>query len=106
MTAGIFILYALGLCLYFTPAFLAAGKKRNSTAIFGLNLLLGWTVLGWIGALVWALSKDDPQPTAEAIENAPTGNIVDEIERLKNLHEAGHITAEQFEKGKETILSR
>lgn len=56
------LLMAIGLFLYFLPAFLAAGKKRNSTAIFWLNLLLGWTFLGWVVALVWALTKDDQQP--------------------------------------------
>lgn len=33
-------------------------KKRNAGAIFVLNLLLGWTVIGWIVALVWALTVD------------------------------------------------
>jgi Superinfection immunity protein len=32
--------------------------KKNWVAIFALNLLLGWTVVGWVIALVWALTKD------------------------------------------------
>jgi hypothetical protein len=49
--------------LYFLPWFQAlSSHKRNSTAIGLLNLLLGWTVIGWIVALVWALTKD-PVPT-------------------------------------------
>ena len=47
----------LTLC-YFLPAIIAH-NKRNSGAIFVLNLLTGWTVVGWIIAFVWALS-DDP----------------------------------------------
>jgi hypothetical protein len=39
-------------------------KKRNATAIFALNLLLGWTVLGWVAALVWAVTSDPPLPPA------------------------------------------
>lgn len=47
--------WALMLGLYFLPAIVAAGRGHNSGgAIFLLNLLLGWTVLGWIIALVWA----------------------------------------------------
>lgn len=46
-------------CLYFLPAIIAKSKKRTNTgAIFALNLLLGWTLIGWVIALVWALTTD------------------------------------------------
>ena len=32
-------------------------NQKDAAAIFFLNLLLGWTVLGWIIALIWALKK-------------------------------------------------
>jgi hypothetical protein len=49
-------LYLLFLILYFLPSFVAvASGHRNGGAIFLLNLFLGWTVLGWIGAVVWAV---------------------------------------------------
>src|SRR5882757_4628229 len=35
-------------------------NKRNVGAIFALNFLLGWTLVGWVVALVWALSHDVP----------------------------------------------
>ncbi len=47
----------LSLIFYFLPAYIAR-EKRNWKAILALNFLLGWTVLGWIIALVWALTKD------------------------------------------------
>jgi len=40
--------------VYMFPAAVARDKK-NAHAILALNFFLGWTVLGWIGALVWAL---------------------------------------------------
>lgn len=44
---------------YFMPALVASGRRhRQRVAILVLNLLLGWTVLGWVGALVWAFSAD------------------------------------------------
>jgi hypothetical protein len=46
-----------GAMLYFIPTWIA-WKKRNLAAIFALNLLLGWTFIGWVVALVWALIKD------------------------------------------------
>jgi hypothetical protein len=48
---------AVLLALYFTPALVARHRQHQSgPAIAVLNLLLGWTVLGWIAALVWSLS--------------------------------------------------
>jgi ABC-type transport system involved in cytochrome c biogenesis permease component len=47
------------LLVYFMPTVIALlSKKKNTLAILTLNLLLGWTVLGWIIALVWAVTKD------------------------------------------------
>jgi hypothetical protein len=42
---------------YLLPTLVAAWRSHHQTAaIFALNLLLGWTVLGWIIALVWELT--------------------------------------------------
>lgn len=51
------LLFAVCIFVYFLPA-IVGGKKKNIGAIFALNLLLGWTVVGWIVSLVWALTKD------------------------------------------------
>lgn len=41
--------------LYFIPSLVALARGHHQLlAIFLLNLLLGWTVLGWIAALVWS----------------------------------------------------
>ena len=43
---------------YFLPAIVAhARRHRQVPAIFVLNLLLGWSVFGWIGALIWAVVR-------------------------------------------------
>ena len=45
------------LALYFASTIVAAVRKHhNAVAIWALNLLLGWTVIGWIAVLVWALT--------------------------------------------------
>jgi hypothetical protein len=47
----------VGTFIYFLPA-IAAYNKKNFTSITVLNLFLGWTFVGWVIALVWALKKD------------------------------------------------
>lgn len=49
----------LGVAMYFLPSLVAIERrKQNGAAIFLLNLLLGWTLLGWVVALVWATTRD------------------------------------------------
>ena len=43
---------------YFLPTLVAFLKQhKNKLAIFLLNLLLGWTVLGWVVSLVWSVME-------------------------------------------------
>ena len=47
--------------MYFLPSILAfARNKRDTLAIVILNFFLGWTMIGWVVALVWALKTDIP----------------------------------------------
>lgn len=42
--------------IYFLPTYIARKRHHNNTAaIFILNLFLGWSLVGWVIALVWAL---------------------------------------------------
>jgi hypothetical protein len=56
------------ICLaYLAPTFLALHKgNKNAAAILALNVLAGWLVVGWIGALVWAsMAVDRPANAAK-----------------------------------------
>ena len=45
---------------YFLPAVVAVMRgHHNGVAIAVLNVLLGWTFLGWVAALVWAFTSVD-----------------------------------------------
>jgi hypothetical protein len=45
--------------LYFLPAIIGRDKS-DATGIFLLNLFLGWTLIGWVAAFLWAISSDRP----------------------------------------------
>ena len=54
---GFVILLGL-LGLYLLPTSVAAMRHhQNVLAIGALNILLGWSVLGWIAAFVWSLTS-------------------------------------------------
>lgn len=47
--------------IYFTPTLVAAGRNhRQHASILALNFFLGWTLIGWVVALVWALLEERP----------------------------------------------
>ena len=53
-----FILITLVLFIHFLPTIIAVYKKHlQLNAILMLNILLGWTFIGWVFAFVWAMTK-------------------------------------------------
>ncbi len=67
--AWVFAVLSLG---YFLPWAIAATRQRSNTAAIGLlNFLVGWTVLGWIAALVMAVSSEPAHVTNVAYAVAP-----------------------------------
>lgn len=56
-----FPVFSFGFVMYFLPSIIALMRsKRDTLAIFLLNLFLGWSVIGWVVALVWAAKNDAP----------------------------------------------
>lgn len=42
---------------YFIPTVVAANRSHSRQgAVLALNALAGWTVVGWVAALIWALA--------------------------------------------------
>lgn len=64
------IAVVIALALYFLPAILADRRKRVDVLTLALfNACMGWTVLGWLLALYWALQPNPPKDLAgEVVE--------------------------------------
>jgi|ERR1035437_1428788 hypothetical protein len=54
---GAVVALLIGVTIYFIPA-MVGQHKHHAGAIFVLNLLLGWTIIGWVGALIWAMTAE------------------------------------------------
>ena len=53
------VIFAIFIFLYFVPSVIAYKRThRNFLAIFVLNLFLGTTFVGWVGAFIWAVIND------------------------------------------------
>ena len=105
-----FFISALIFFLYFLPSIIA-NYKRNFWSIFALNLLLGWSLIGWVFALVWALKKDEQivkleQNELDTFNKKSNISISDEIIKLSELKEKGILTDQEFKEQKKKILEQ
>jgi hypothetical protein len=63
MEAASFILIMLVLIFYFIPTCIAVARQaKHVMMIFFINLVFGWTVLGWIAALIWGIVETPEEP--------------------------------------------
>jgi hypothetical protein len=76
---GGILIFAVALAIYFLPSIIGK-NKRNAGAIFALNLLLGWTLIGWVVSLVWALMVEAPDQSVVV----PPANIVPQVWSCQN----------------------
>ena len=55
-----FVSVILVVIVYLVPTFVAIWRQhRQGVAITFLNVFLGWTLVGWVIALVWAVSSSE-----------------------------------------------
>ena len=103
--------------VYFIPTIIAMGAERkNSVAITALNIVLGWTLLGWVIALVWACCNDDvsePKSAGEKSADKPKvkkedskEHLYDALARLADLRDRGALTEEEFQQEKGKVLEK
>ena len=56
------LLIGVSLIVYFLPSMIAGTREHHQTgAIFCLNLFAGWSIIGWIIAIVWACTNPPAQ---------------------------------------------
>ena len=84
--------------IYVAPSIIALKRKiRNKEILVVLNLILGWTLAGWVGCLIYSLVEKNNDTTLE-------NNKYTKIIRLQELKDKGALTEEEFINEKEKIL--
>jgi len=62
----------VALTFYFIPTLIAVFRKHEKAVqIFLLNIFLGWTLVGWVVALIWSVKKEEKE---EKEEKAPAND--------------------------------
>lgn len=101
------VAFLVAFVIYFLPSFIAGSRNHpNTTPVVLLNTFLGWTLLGWVAALVWSASSIDPV-RVEAITKPPSqpADKYTEIERIAELKEKGVLSEAEFEAEKTKLLN-
>ncbi len=95
------ILFIIIYIIYFIPYLISnSNKNTNESSIFFLNLLLGWTFVGWVVALLIALLKGVPIKNID--KNLKNDNL-DSMELLKRQFASGKITETAYKKKKKIL---
>lgn len=70
-----FIVLAIASFAYFLPWIVAAKRGHHNCGAIGvLNLLTGWTFVGWVISIVWASTQVHHAPKLEV---STQGNLFD-----------------------------
>lgn len=99
-TQGLWLII-IALVIYFLPSIIGYNHK-NANSICLLNLFLGWTFIGWVVAIIWAVSNDKKEPI---IFNS-NKSVSEELSQLKQLYDDGTLTKEEFETEKKHVLKK
>lgn len=125
------ILFIVGVVILFIPAFVAFHRKHpNKWAIAVVCLAFGGTIIGWFGALIWALHavhespdgarggesglnifgndlvKVRVEPNANVHLAAERDDIANRLERLKGLLDVGALTDDEYAAIKAGLLAK
>ena len=89
---GALIILLVLLALYFLPCWVAFARDiEDVNGIIIVNLLLGWTLVGWVVALVWAVSgKSKAEKKAAAQEMASAISAALQADRASRAEAGEH----------------
>src|SRR5450759_3807301 len=88
--------------VYFIPAIVAIlGRHRRWLLITLIDVMFGWTVIGWFIALGLLATRRRPEPVPrQVISSAPwspaTESRVGQLQGLAALRDSGALTEEEF----------
>jgi len=106
---------------YILPSIIGR-NKRNSTSITLINIFLGWTLIGWVAALIWAINDEDEFGKSRPVFKHPlsikppasmplpfsqpgTKSVPEQLQLYKALLDDGAITLQEYDRQKQKLLN-
>lgn len=87
--AATWVFFPSAIALYFAPGIVAGTRGHpNATSIFILNFLLGWTLVGWVIALVWAygrIKEEGKEKSSALVPEVPVPKAWREIDERQSI---------------------
>lgn len=100
VSGGAMTLFVIvGLGLYFIPAIIAHDNRNASTVVI-INLFFGWTLIGWVVALILAFADSKPV----VIQQSSKADKYDQLQKLEDLRTKGVLSTEEFMKEKRKVM--
>jgi hypothetical protein len=99
------LFFVSSIALYLLPGIIASIRgHRQQLAIWIIDILLGWTFIGWVVALVWACTTPEVLTRFVPVPPRPGLDAAGEIERYAKLHASGALTDAEFATKKAQLL--
>ncbi len=114
----------VSLVAYFIPTILALFTGNRLGAVFVMNLFLGWTFIGWVWALVWAVSperknqvivnnhianeavKPNTQTEQTIEQTIDKASLLNQLSQLHSLRQNNVITEDVYEQERQELLNK
>jgi len=116
--------------IYLVPTIIGFVRNHpNRWLILLLNVVFGATLLGWLGALIWAFSAVHRSPTGNhggesglnlfandpipvriegsvPLSSMGTDGVMEKLSRLKTLHQQGALDDEEYQRLRRPLLAQ
>lgn len=118
----------VSIIIYFFPFLLSLLTGNRTGAVFVMNFFLGWTFIGWVWALIWAVTPDrkrdqvivhnhlpnekvtvDKEKVIQepaSYEQIDKASLLNQLSQLHSLREKNVISEEIYEQERQTILNK
>lgn len=104
LSPGHIVLLMAFLIVYFVPSSIAFYRNHTYKAgILALNLLLGWTFIGWVVSMVWSVVDKSNNHLSSLVTKSQDDRYAD-VEKLAKLRDSGALTEEEFQAEKAKLL--
>jgi len=94
------VILIVGLLFYFLPYIVKTKRHPQPDMLFLLNFFLGWTIIGWIAALIWGQQKNKTKK-----QIVQSDSPAEQIRKYKDLLDSGAISQEEYASAKAAIVS-